>query len=150
MFNIVKPIFAHTNIYIWYPRWDSNPQNLTPQASAYTNSATRALIILLNTYIMHKVIYRATRPNATVNFFPINDIFRQVLDNEKAQGSLLEESVSIIEDNLVERFVLVWRSIEDVITFNKNPSVIEYYKQKGIHNKQYRIITNVIGETYSE
>ena len=99
---------------------------------------------------MHKVIYRATRPNKTVNFFPINNIFRQVLEDEKSKGTLLEESISIVEDFLVERLVLVWRSIEDVIAFNKNPKVFEYYKQKGIYNKQNRIIMNVIGETYSE
>ena len=90
MFNIVKPIFAHTNIYIWYPRWDSNPQNLTPQASAYTNSATRALILLLNTYIMHKVIYRNIRPNLAIDFFPISPAYKKLLNDEKAKGNLLE------------------------------------------------------------
>lgn len=99
---------------------------------------------------MHKVIFRSIRPNTTVNFFPIDASFRQALDKEKEQGNLLEESTSIIENSTVERFVLVWNRLEDVIAFNKHPSVIDFYRRKGIYNKQHNIVINIIGETYSE
>ena len=42
--NLRSVLFYPLNYGEWYPWWDSNPQNLTPQASAYTNSATRAWI----------------------------------------------------------------------------------------------------------
>ena len=50
-FTLTKNIHNSTSVSTFpprlnlYPRWDSNPQILHPKCSAYSNSATRALIL---------------------------------------------------------------------------------------------------------
>lgn len=99
---------------------------------------------------MHKVIYRNIRPNLAIDFFPISPAYKKLLNDEKAKGNLLEESTTILENETVERFVLLWKSIDDVIKFNSNPVIINYYKAKLAYNREHEIVTNVIGETYDE
>lgn len=99
---------------------------------------------------MHKVIFRSTRPNTTINFFQATDDYKKLIEVEKRNGKLLQESISYVDNDLTERCVLLWTAVEDVINFNKQKDVQEFHAARYKHNIANNIILNVIGETYNE
>lgn len=99
---------------------------------------------------MYKVIYRTTRENKLVHFYPRPDSVQNVINNEKAAGRLLHESTGFSEDYLVKRYIAIWKDRQDLENFNKIPEVQAFVRKKKFYDQENNHFTNVIGEYLDE
>lgn len=99
---------------------------------------------------MYKIIYRFIRPNVNIDFLPFSETYKNLLSIEKIENRLLDESITLVENSLVQRHMLLWNDIESLKNFNKNEEIIKFNKRLIEHNKTENIKVNIIGEEYDE
>lgn len=99
---------------------------------------------------MYKIIYRSTRQDLDLNFLPKPQSFLDLIETEKSNGSLLEESSTIEDDGYTERYMLLWNKLDSLSQFNKQKAVTDFLKSLFEYNRKNNIYTNIIGEEYDE
>ena len=99
---------------------------------------------------MYKIIYRSTRQDLDLNFLPKPQSFLDLIETEKSNGSLLEESSTIEDDGYTERDMLLWNKLDSLSQFNKQKAVTDFLKSLFEYNRKNNIYTNIIGEEYDE
>ena len=99
---------------------------------------------------MYKIIYRSTRQDLDLNFLPKPQSFLDLIETEKSNGNLLEESSTIEDDGYTERYMLLWNKLDSLSQFNKQKAVTDFLKSLFEYNRKNNIYTNIIGEEYDE
>lgn len=99
---------------------------------------------------MYKIIYRSTREDLNSNFLPKPQFYTDIIQNEKSNGRLLEETSTIEDDGHTERYTMLWDSVDSLARFNKNPVVNNFILSLFDYNTKNNIYTNIIGEEYNE
>ena len=84
-----------------------------------------------------------TRPGLDVEFLPETAEYHSIVDQFVAEGKILEKSVTLSEDQLVQTKLITFLDDETFLLFRHHPSIVSWVAKYKKHNFENSITADV-------